>query len=58
LQLIAQRDGRDDLVPAGAARLPDGEGRRDVIARVGWFAAEVCVIEIQVADERPVAKGG
>src|SRR5207302_2343551 len=51
LHLVGEDRGGDEVTAAGPDRLPDGEHRGEVVARVGRLFRQVRVVEVEVADE-------
>ncbi len=56
LHLVRQRDRGHDVAALRADQLADGEGGGDVVAGVGGFFAEIGVVEVEIADQRPVGE--
>ena len=59
LHLVGDRERGQQLAAGGVRVLGGRQHRREVVARVAGLAGrEVGVVEVEVADERPVVEGG
>ena len=59
LDLVSDRQGGEKRVPVGLRVLGCRQHRREVVARVAGLALrQEGVVEVEVADKRPVVEGG